>query len=54
MIITHPETKKRIQLGYTYEIDNKTELIKLAKLYDEKAIELYGDKATTNKLLNLY
>lgn len=53
-VITHPKSKKRLQLGYTYEINNKDELIKLAKLYDEKAIELYGNNVTTNKSLNLY
>lgn len=53
-VITNPETKKRVQLGYTFEIDNKKELIKLAKLYDKKAIEFYGDDVTTNKSLNLY
>lgn len=53
-VIKNPNTNKRIQLGYTYDTDNKDELIRLAKLYDDKAIEFYGNEATTNKSLGLY
>ena len=53
-VVTNPVTKLREQLGYTFNIDDKNDLIKLAKLYDEKLIEYYGPDSITNKKLGLY
>jgi Zn finger protein HypA/HybF involved in hydrogenase expression len=53
-VITDPNTKLPIQLGYTFNLDSEEDKIRLAKLYDKKAIELYGDDISTNKKLGLY